>query len=274
MEDKILHRIECELLNSNIRCVKTQSNSTFEHLNLYSSLASNTQIYLHFSQCKGDILVADSFVYEELFLEIQDLIYFSETVKGKLNKYLDILKFIFSSPNTKLGNISVTHPHPIPGATLIGGSIGGGLMVSGTIDSIEKQTKKYLRNYPNYSLNNTLEYVERYNAIQQIKDPVLKLISFEALVEYIEDHLGIGKRKRSNNNGLFNSQNYRLSLAIRDLVSHGVVSGPTTRQLLQKELKCSETKFAFKRKDHLELVKKAVQVYSQELHAYLSNLLL
>ncbi|MFG6101118.1 hypothetical protein U2F10_02615 [Leptothoe sp. EHU-05/26/07-4] len=280
MEDKILHRIEYSLIGDEIKCSKAQGDSDSEKLEIYTDALSNTRIYLQF-QKKGDKnpekLVVKYIIYEKKFSEIQNKEIFSDSAEKEIRSHLEVLKLRLRVSNLKLGQSHITHPeYPQKieiNAIIPQARINCEILIVG-IDSIERQTKKYLQNYPNYSLNNTLEYVERYNAIEQIKEPVLQLISFEALVEYIENHLGIGKRKRSNNNGLFNSSSYKWSLATRDLVSHGVVLSNRTVQLLNARLALSEIKFVFNRKEHLHLVNEAIQVYRQELYTYLSNLLL
>ncbi len=272
MEDKILHRIECELLGDEISCIKTQDNSDSEKLEIYSDAKSNTQIHLKFSRNKdkkSEKLVADFLIYEQFFSEIQDIRKFSNDAGNELKSCLEVLKLRLRIPNIQLGKVSVTHP---PNRIIdIHATIPAGVLqceiIGGTIESIEQTTKKYLQNCLTYSSSNTLEYIERYNAIQNIKDPVLKLISLASLVEYIKDSSGdeITSLKQPQ---------YKWLKATRNLVSHGVVDKSCTIGPINNKLGLSEAKFCFDRKDHLNLVNQAIQVYSQELYAYLSNLLL
>ena len=272
MENKILHRIEFELTGDEIKCSKGQNDTDSEKLEIYSDALLNTNVYLQF-QKKGDKnsnkLVVKNLIYEKLFPKTQNKEIFLGLAEKEAESHLEILKLRLRISNLKLGPSLITDPHyqtvqnienlPLlidcPEVLVVG------------VDSIEKQTKKYLRNYPNYSLNHTLEYVERYNAIQQIKDPVLKLINLASLVEYIEDSSGskVTSLKQAK---------YKWLKATRNLISHGVVDRSHTLDLLNSKLGLSETKFVFNRKDHLDLVQEAIQIYNQELYTYLSNLLL
>lgn len=188
--DSFKYTVEFGLEDSQVFC-QSRSLTTLPTL-LKVELCKHgfVEIHLGLSAHENDRLHLDHLIYifsVERPKKIEDV--YNEA-KSSIQKYIERLKFDFENPSIKLrGGASVTHgscKHEF----LMGGAICGGVLTSQMIyssDNFAKKVVKIKKSLDPLECQSSFieEYIERFNSIEQIEDPLLRLISFSSLVEYI-----------------------------------------------------------------------------------------
>jgi hypothetical protein len=243
---------------------------TQEVIEIFSDPSS--KISLIFSKdSKSDHLVADAILYESNFQEEQNLESIYERAKSRLKRYVEILKFSFEQPSIELGDGQLNE-RSFDYAPIVIWSIDDERIIHSP-DEISSLASKGLARVLDRDHEFIDEYVARYNAINQIKDPIYQLISFVSLMEYIEANKSDASISEKCVKKTKKGREIPWYKAARNLVAHGVIDQKNSLDSLNEKLGTSDRKIFFDRQKHLDIVYKAIEIYVAKIGEILDSLI-
>lgn len=281
LRDLFKYTVEFGLEDSQIFCKSNTLNNFSTLIKVEPCKYGLAKIHLGLSAYENDRLRLDHLIYifsVERRREIEDV--YNEAM-SKIQKYIERLKFDFDNPSLRLrGGASVAHGS-CKYEFLVGGAICGGALQSRMIHSSENFAKKIVEikeSLDQAKCQSSLveEYIERFNSIEQIQDPLLKLVSLSSLAEYIEytikalNLIDWGEKTPK----ILDDEDAWAKKA-RHFVAHGVIkNNEKTLGTLQKMLGVYGQELFFDRKNpsHMGIVNGAVKIYTKSIKRFVGSL--